>query len=143
MRKHRLWLMCAGSLFSFGLLVGRLAYLQLVCHAALSERANREGCHRLVNDIPRGAILDRKGNVLAMSIQGGGCFADPSHVQDIDETAHGLSSLLHIPASTLKAKLLQRRRFVWLARRLDPETAQLVQALHRPGVSVIPELKRF
>ena len=83
--------------FFFALVAGRLGYLQLYCHAALQERVNREQSRTQgsANVPSRGAILDRTGAVLAMSIQGGACFADPHRVQNADETARLLAPLLH------------------------------------------------
>ncbi|MFA5975574.1 MAG: penicillin-binding protein 2 [Elusimicrobiota bacterium] len=144
MRIRRLWVASVLSLAAFVLIVTRLGYLQLYCHAALLQRANREHARQHVDDrLPRGAILDRSGVVLAMSIQGGACYADPRRVMRADETARLLSPILHIPSNVLLGKLTQKRRFVWLARRLDPETVQHLQNLHRPGISVAPEQKRF
>ena len=144
-RAHRLWMTTFLSLVFFALVVGRLGYLQLYCHAALQERVNREQSRVQGNADAqsRGAILDRSGAILAMSIQGGACFADPHRVQNADETARLLAPLLHQPAAAIKSKLVQRKRFVWLARRLDPETAEQVKTLKRPGVTVTTDIKRF
>ncbi len=135
--------MCVLSLMGFVAVTGRLGYLQLYRHAALSQRVEREHSRQNVEMVERGAIMDRNGGVLAMSIEGGACFADPRTVQNVDETARVLSGVLHLPKPMLRAKLTQRKRFVWLARRLDPETAQRVQELHRPGIRVVTEMKRF
>src|SRR4051812_8344297 len=144
-RAHRLWATTFLSLLFFSFVAARLSYLQIYCHAALQERVNREQS-RMQNagDLPpRGAILDRAGSVLALSIQGGACFADPRHVQGADETARLLAPLLHQAPAAIRAKLSQRKRFVWLARRLDPETADQVKALKRSGITVMTDMKRF
>ncbi len=143
MSARRLWLMCVMSLALYGFLITRLGYLQLYCHADLAERAEREGSHKAVHEIARGAITDRTGDILAMSIQGGSCFADPKVVTAVDDVAQQLSPLLNMPASVIKNKLREKRRFVWLARRLDPETAERIKLLKRPGIIVTPDLKRF
>lgn len=144
-RTYRLWITTFLSLVFFLFVIGRLGYLQLYCHAALQERVDREQsrAHRTAEGEPRGAILDRSGAVLSMSIQGGACFADPHRVLNAESSARLLSPLLHEPAAVLKAKLMQRKRFVWLARRLDPETAEQVKALKCPGVTVTTDIKRF
>lgn len=142
-KARRLWITRVMSMAAFVLLVTRLGYLQLYCHAALTERALREHSRQGTEEQTRGAILDRSGEVLAMSIQGGACFADPALISNAEETARALAPVLQLSPSVLKAKLMERRRFVWLARRLDPETAQAVQDLHRPGIYVNPEMKRF
>ncbi len=159
-RTKRLWTTTFFSLIFFAFVAGRLGYLQLYCHAALQERVDRERsrAQRMVEVEPRGAILDRTGAVLAMSIQGGACFADPHRVVSVEESARLLSPLLHQSEAVLKGKLTSRKHppdgpaggrrtrgdhFVWLARRLDPETAEQVKALKRPGVTVTTDIKRF
>jgi len=143
-RTHRLWTTTFLSLIFFGIVAGRLGYLQLYCHAALQERVNREESRFHGMEVPpRGAILDRTGSVLALSIQGGACFADPRHVQHVDETARLLAPLLHLTPAVVKNKLTQHKRFVWLARRLDPEAADQVKAFKCPGVTVTSDVKRF
>ena len=54
-----------------------------------------------------------------------------------------LSPFLHESPAAIKSKLTQHKRFVWLARRLDPETAEQVKALKRPGITVTTDIKRF
>jgi len=143
MSARRLWLMCVLSLVSYALLITRLGYLQIVCHDELAARASREGNRKVVQQLTRGAIADRTGAILAVSIQGGAIFADPTQVTGADETARLLAPLVQMPSAAIRAKLSQRRRFVWLARRLDPETAERIRDLHRPGIFVAPEMKRF
>ena len=98
-----------GSLAAFLLVVGRLGYLQIYCHAELMQRAERERAHPQM-DAPRGTIFDRSGHVLALSIGGGSCFADPKHIKNAGSVARALSPLLNIPAHTLEAKLTQENR---------------------------------
>ena len=46
-------------------------------------------------------------------------------------------------AGPIKARLEQKKRFVWIARRLDPSLANQLKALNLPGVFVQPEMRRF
>ncbi len=128
-------------LFS-GILV-RLAYLQLYCASDLAARAKQSHHRHQIDQDPRGAILDRHGAVLAVSIEGGACFADPKLVAHPTQAAEALADLLHRPVSEVRAKLTQKKRFVWLARRLDPATAEAVRALKMRGIQVLAEQKRF
>src|SRR5882672_7557277 len=107
---QRIWSICMGSLLTFFLVVGRLGYLQIYCHAALTERAERERSQHTL-DMPRGAIFDRSGHVLAMSIGGGSCFADPKLIKNPLATAQWLSPMINVPVPVLQAKLTQRKRF--------------------------------
>src|SRR5258706_5353298 len=102
------------SLVFFAFVAARLGYLQIYCHAALQERVDREKsrAYHVTDAAPRGAILDRSGGVLAMSIQGGACFADPHRVTNADESARLLAPVLHESVAVLKGKLTQHRRLV-------------------------------
>lgn len=144
-RQSRLGMTRFLSLMFFLFVVGRLGYLQIYCHASFQQQVDRERTRksRMISMEPRGAILDRKGATLAMSIQGGACFADPKHVTNAAETAKLLAPILQEAQPVLLKKLTQKKRFVWLARRLDPETAARVRDLKRPGITVTNEMKRF
>jgi len=142
-RKSRFRFVCFMSMFSFVAIIARLGWLQVVQHEELCARADRQQARRQPAMQARGAIYDRQGATLAMSIQGGNCYADPQRVENPAQTAKILSSWLGIPAPVLKAKLEQRKRFVWLARRLDPATARQIKALKLAGISVQTEMRRF
>lgn len=139
---HRIWIACMGTLMAFLFVTARLGYLQIYQHAALSKRANREHAARY-GETPRGAILDRFGNVMAMTLGGGSCFADPKRVKNPAATARTLAPLLDMSVAEVEAKLTQKKRFVWLARRLDPERALQVKGRSFPGIRVVTESKRF
>src|SRR6266849_6673706 len=121
-KAKRLWSTTFLSLVFFVIVAARLGYLQIYCHAELQGRVDRVNLRtkNLTDVEPRGAILDRTGTVLAMSIQGGECFADPRRVTNPEDSARLLAPVLHELSSVIKGKLVQRKRFVWLARRLDP-----------------------
>lgn len=142
-RRHRFWLICLLSLAPFAAISARLAYLQVYQHEELKARADRQRSRRVATITPRGGIYDRRGAALAISIRGGNCSADPKRIENPAKTAALLSEWLHIPTPELRARLEQKKRFVWVARRLDPETAQRLQALHIPGITVQPEMRRF
>jgi cell division protein FtsI (penicillin-binding protein 3) len=89
-------------------------------------------------------IVDRNGHLLATDRAVSSLYADPRMVQNPGEAVAKVSALLPgLDAAELRKALADRsRRFVWLARGLNPETAQAVQALGLPGVGVRPELRR-
>lgn len=53
----------------FGILLSRIAYLQIVKAEDYSEAANKRSIMEIIDFTPRGDILDSKGNVLATSKQ--------------------------------------------------------------------------
>lgn len=131
------------TLFLFSAILFRLGYLQLYIGTELSAKADRNRSRHMIDQVSRGAILDRHGSVLAISIEGGACFVDPKLVKRPVETAQALAPVINLPVHELKAKLMQKRRFVWLARRLDPATAESIRALNLKGIYVLKERKRF
>lgn len=142
-RKRRFSLAAFLTVAFFSAIVVRLADLQVIQYERLSARAERARSRNTVDWEPRGMILDRSGAVLAMSIQGGGCYADPKLVRDPHLTARALAPLLKVPMDELQAKMTQKRRFVWLARRMDPSTTVAVRSLKLSGIRVVDEPKRF
>jgi cell division protein FtsI (penicillin-binding protein 3) len=54
-----------------------------------------------------------------------------------------LSPVLHVRANELEQKLRQDRRFVWLARKLDPEQGRWFERTRIEGIGVVMEGRRF
>ncbi|HKT47518.1 MAG TPA: penicillin-binding transpeptidase domain-containing protein [Candidatus Acidoferrales bacterium] len=127
-----------------GLVFARLAYLQLFCHAEYMARAQRQQ-QRTVEITPkRGAIYDRNGNTLAMSVAVDSAFAVPSELGDNAALAARLiSGVLHIPRDVLEARFESDSTFVWIQRKLPPEKAEAIAALNLKGIYLQKENQRF
>ncbi len=91
----------------------------------------------------RGAILDRNGYELAMSVPRTTIYADPHQVSDPAAEASALSPILGVAASTLQQELNEHTSFVYLARTLPDATAEKVAALDLSGIYSLSEPKRF
>src|SRR2546425_8735011 len=87
----------------------------------------------------RGAIFDRNGKILAITMDVPSVFGAPKYVSDPRATAVRLSRVLKADARQLEAKLKSERDFVWLQRHLTPERAEGLQGLALDGIGVIPE----
>ncbi|NLM39175.1 MAG: hypothetical protein GX205_03900, partial [Firmicutes bacterium] len=110
--------------FSTLVLLGRLAYIQIIKHDDYSERAIAQRMRPRVLDPQRGSILDRNYKTLAISIGADAVYAIPARVGDPDQTAQKLAPYLSLPTSELASKLRSdSQQSVWLARKLDPTTA--------------------
>jgi len=72
----------------------RLIYLQVVEHAEMTLRANKQQIRTLKLPGKRGEILDRNGKLLAMSVDAETIAADPSHVVDSGKTASQICAAL-------------------------------------------------
>jgi|SRR5580658_4591451 cell division protein FtsI/penicillin-binding protein 2 len=83
----------------------------------------------------RGAILDRDGGVLVRSLPSESIYAVPANVVNKHETALALAPVLHRPVAALEADLQGEGQFLWLARKVPPETAEQVRALGLGGIA--------
>jgi len=135
----------AGVLLGLGFLValGRLFQLQVLRAEELAHLADRQRQKMLTVEGGRGAIFDRNGKILAITMEVPSVFGAPKYVSDPRTTAVRLSRVLKTDARQLEAKLKSERDFVWLQRHLAPERAEGLQGLSLDGVGVIPEGRRF
>lgn len=131
----------------FGLLflsaTGRAFYLQILKHEDMIKRAEKQH-QRIVALTPaRGAIMDRNGTPLAVSIEMDSCYAEPQHIQDIEGTAEVLAPLFGSSKNELVKKLTSSKHFIWLERRMTPEVAVRVKNMKLRGIGFVKENKRF
>jgi len=125
-----------------GVLWLRLGYLQIVRHSFFEAEAmkQRYRSHQLVPD--RGAILDRHGTPLAVTVYGYGVYAVPAAVEDPQHAARLLSELLGRPADVLAGQLARDAQSVWLSHRVEPDAAAAIDNLKLPGVYVVVRPQR-
>ncbi len=103
----------------------RLVHLQVNQHSWLREKALEQRQYEHKTKTLRGTIFDRNERTLAMSIRVKSLYADPTKIEDIEDTAQKISEVLDINTKKvikdLKNGKKKNRRFVWIARRLDEE----------------------
>lgn len=94
--------------------------------------------------IPRPAIVDRNGEVLATDIRIPSLYADPRKIIDVDEAVELLTATLpDLNSAELRRKLSQKRAFVWLKRELTEKQRDMVHDLGIPGIGFRQEIKRI
>jgi cell division protein FtsI (penicillin-binding protein 3) len=130
-------------LCGFGVVLFRLVTLQVLQAAELSAQANRQHQKTVSLEGARGTIVDRHGKILAMNVEVQSVFGVPNTVDSPLKTARQLSPILHVKTDELERKLRQDRRFVWLARKLDPEQGRRLDRLSLDGIGVVMEGRRF
>jgi len=131
---------------AFGGMTARLFVLQIVEHPAYALYAVSQRDTEVVLPARRGAILDRNGEPLAISIDLQTIFTDPAHVENPHRTAEKLAPILGIEASALEGKLVGTwpgDRHEYLARQVEPKVARRVRALDLPGIYLKREPKRY
>lgn len=127
----------------------RLVYLQVSQHDGLVNRARQQQQNELETSAQRGDLLDRQQRELARSVQTVSLFVDPGGLQlgDLQCTAGELAKTLGEKESDLFSQLKdaqdQKRRFVWVARRLDVEQLASLLSLGLPGLNSVLEPKRY
>ena len=149
-RTRSIWRFCASlALMSAGLgaILARLLFVQGINAATYQADARSEYVHEFSFLGERGAILDRNGNELAMSVPMTTVFGDPYQVTNPGQEARALSVALGLPEPTLQADLSEPSGFVYLARTVPDATAAKVEKLVNdgvvPGVYTMQEPKRF
>lgn len=141
----RVRIVMIGTLFGLLFLgvVGRAFYLQILQHEEMIKKAEKQH-QRIIPLTPaRGAIMDRNGTPLAVSLEMDSCYAEPRNIQDINGTAQVLAPFLGISKRDILHKFSTNRNFVWLERRLAPDLAARIKNLKLHGIGFSPESKRF
>ncbi|MBA2501471.1 MAG: transpeptidase family protein [Pyrinomonadaceae bacterium] len=146
LRRRALAVACLLTLWMF-VVAARLVYLQTTQHGVLSETAQRQQADAAKVSPQRGLILDRHGYELARSVETQSFFAVPVEVEDVDGAVRRFAQAAGIQEAELGARLRKakeaKRRFLWLARKLDAEGAERVRNLELKGVYSYSEPKRF
>ncbi len=132
-------------------IAGRLVLLQIFEHKTWVQRATKQQTGGFEVAPRRGLLYDRNLKELAMTVQVPSIFAVPSELGDNkEEAAKILSRIVHIDPQenfTSEHQMLARfnasHGFAWVARRVDPETAERVKELNLKGVYFQTEFKRF
>lgn len=126
-------------------MAGRLVVLQVVEGPAYALLAADQRERVIEFAARRGAILDRDGQALAVSVDMETIYADPYFVENPRRTAAKLAPALgeHADAGELAGKLTEKARYVYLARQIPAEVADRVEALDLPGIYTETEPKRF
>jgi cell division protein FtsI (penicillin-binding protein 3) len=121
----------------------RLVYIQGVAAQSYLGVGASEWEHTVTLSAARGAILDRNGDEMAVSVPQTTIYADPREVTDPDGEAAALAPVLGVSQSTLRKELSMATTFVYLARTVPDAVASKVTGLHLAGVYGLQEAKRF
>lgn len=143
-QKTRLALVLMGFLMVTVAIGVRLVWVQMVHPAYWVSLASKQHLKVLELAPTRGAILDRHGRPLAVSIRLTSVFADPHHVKSPSWGARRLAPWLNRSVQELESQLSRRDRgFVWLARRIPNATAGRIRAMRVKGVDFLMEPQRL
>ena len=125
----------------------RLVFLQVIQHDELSARAERQQSRTIESSAKRGEIVDRRGRVLAYSVDAETVYAVPTEIDDPVKAAGALCGALADCTPKERQALADRiergRHFVYVRRQITPEQARRVSALDLAGIGFVKENRRF
>jgi cell division protein FtsI (penicillin-binding protein 3) len=125
----------------------RLFYLQVVQYQSLMARAQKQQTRTVTAPAKRGDILDRKGRVLAYSVDADSVFADPTEVEDPERVAAAVCAALDhcsaIDRGAMQKKLRGSGQFAYLQRKVSPDEEQRIRAMKLKGVGFLKESRRY
>jgi cell division protein FtsI (penicillin-binding protein 3) len=139
--QSRLWYLSAVFAALF-LAIG----LRLVDLTLFQESSDSDA--RLVESSPAAAygranIVDRQGAILATNLVTASLYANPRDILDVNEAVQKLTAILpQLDAKTLRARLSEKKSFVWIQRNLSPEQQYRVHILGLPGLNFQREERR-
>src|SRR5689334_11070042 len=131
------------------LVCARLVYLQFSQYETFATRARQQQQNEIETSPTRGELLDRQERQLARSVQTVSLFIDPDGLDTatLDRNAQQIAQSLNLKQAELARDFRKahdnKKRFVWIARRLDADVANKVVELKLPGVQTQLEPKRY
>ncbi len=132
---------------SWSVLIGwRLYDIQIVRHESFREKAQKQQERTITLHPQRGAIYDRNGKELAVSVDVASIYVSPSRIEDIQGAAKKLSKILACEGLSYKdilVKLKKKSPFVWIKRQVSENIWEEIKALGIEGIGSIKESKRY
>lgn len=129
------------------LIAARLIQLQVIQHSKFAEMAREQQQKEEEIRAPRGAILDRNGQRLAMSLPAESVVVDPLRVPDLSVAADILSKVLNLDTYELLGKMKMavedHRGFLWVKRKITREEAKRLRDLDLDWIEFRTESQRF
>jgi len=124
-------------------LVGRSLYLQGINKDFYIGKG--ESRYERVIEMPatRGRILDRHGDVLAISTPVKSVWAIPEDAKLTPAQTRELATLLDLDSREISRKLAADRDFTYLKRQIAPDVAERIATLKLPGIHFQNEYRRY
>jgi cell division protein FtsI (penicillin-binding protein 3) len=125
---------------------GKLVTLQIVQHAKYSAIARSQQEHLVDIPAPRGSILDRNGEPLAISVPVASVSVNPQQIQNLRVATEVLGNTLNLDQQVLYNRLDWARQnhkgFLWVKRRIDPFETDRLKAMHLDWATFHTESQR-
>jgi cell division protein FtsI (penicillin-binding protein 3) len=124
--------------------MARLVVLQVGGHRALAAQGLDQRVHPIDLPAERGAIVDRTGVPLAITLEARDVYADPRYVTDPIGEARKIARILDLRPRQVERRLrTPGATFVYLDRQVDSEVADRLEDLGLPGIGFLEVPKRY
>ncbi len=134
----------AGIFFMlFVVALARAFQLCVVEGSSLKDLAGRQHRQQVALPPERGPIVDRHGDLLALTVESAQVYARPRTLEAAGDVTSAVAAALEVPTASVAEKLSSADRFVWLLRGATPAQADAVDALRLPGVGSESTRRRF
>ena len=130
-------------LVAAGFLGFRLGFLQLWNNDFYQTKALEQRIQKIPVEGLRGAIYDRNGLPLALSVSAHTVYAIPAEIKDAQSSAKVLAAILDLEEEFILGRLTKRSATEWLKKQIGDDEASQILALDLPGVGVIPTSTRI
>lgn len=130
-------------LAALAMLAGRSLYLQGIHNDFLQKKGESRYERVIEISATRGRILDRHGDVLAVSTPVKAIWAIPEDARLNPSQARELAALLEMDVRELNRKLATAKDFVFVKRQMPPDVAEKIAALRLPGIHEQKEYRRY
>ena len=148
--KWRFNVVIAFVLVAFSVLVGRVAYIQVIEPDNLIRQGDLRSVRVKAIPSARGIISDRNGEPLAVSVPVEAVWADPKTIFDKNGMAqidrwYALADVLGLDRQSMINKLSsdKSRRFIYLQRQVSPAMAKYIRDLKLVGIGLKAESRRY
>ena len=133
-RSWRFGLVAVLVFMGWAVLVTRLIQLQGAQRQLMNDRITRQSIFGEVIPARPGEILDRNGQVLAMTIPCDSLFAVPEEIPDPWDFAWRVGPILNLNADELYHRIADNadKRFVWIQRRISDARISAIRDLNLP-----------
>lgn len=139
----RLYIVLGFLIFGLAIAWIKSGTLQLLRGDELNYLSDKQHLRSISYSATRGKIYDRSGNLLSSTISLDSVFAEPNRIKNPKLTAAKIRKILpSVSEKTLK-KLDSNQAFIWIARRIDPNDALILEKYNLPGIGFIKEDRRF
>jgi cell division protein FtsI/penicillin-binding protein 2 len=142
--ERRIGLLAAIFLAFFAIALLRASQMAVLDHSSYRAQADGQHMGDVLVPAPRGAILDRHGDEIAVSTDAADVSATPYLIDDVPKESRRLAALLGQTPDQIAAKLADRKSgFVYLARGVPGSTVAKILKLKIDGIDSTPVAKRF